>query len=242
MGDFKGHFGPATFFFLCGIYLFLKASMFKSTESIRYTYFGLLIPGIVGMIGSFSLGFGEFVVSAFPGLHSHQDHFRMNFAVFVLSVVQVLHLSGILKGVFWGLVPTVCFFSVGVLTLQHPQGLSFRHILHSFSLVFYIFLSLTQTKNETHTKIHAFRSTHTHTPTHIQPRSPTRLRTRSPAISSSPSPSSSVWNTSSPSPSLPPKKTRKSIPSSDRSPSTRSMLIPPLTKLPFPCSRLSLSS
>lgn len=138
MGDFRGHFGPATFFLLCGIYLYLKASMFKATEGLRYSYIGLLIPGLVGMLGSFALGFGEYIVSGNPSLHSHQDHFRMNFGVFVLAGVYVLHLSGFLKGKFWGLIESICFLTIGILTVQHPQATLAHTMAHHIAGYFFM--------------------------------------------------------------------------------------------------------
>eukprot|EP00008_Paramoeba_atlantica_P011777 CAMPEP_0201489282 /NCGR_PEP_ID=MMETSP0151_2-20130828/21788_1 /ASSEMBLY_ACC=CAM_ASM_000257 /TAXON_ID=200890 /ORGANISM="Paramoeba atlantica, Strain 621/1 / CCAP 1560/9" /LENGTH=273 /DNA_ID=CAMNT_0047874819 /DNA_START=45 /DNA_END=866 /DNA_ORIENTATION=+ len=140
MGNFRGHFGPATFFLIGGIYFFLKASMFRCTHFMRFTYKGLLIPGLIGVVGSFCLGFGEFMVSDSPWLPSHRDHFRLNFSVFFLSVVYVLHLTNILKGSMWGLFPALAFFVDGLVAQMHHQNVMARSMAHQFAgSLFYSF-------------------------------------------------------------------------------------------------------
>jgi len=121
MGTFAGHFFPASFFFLFGVYYFFRSLHLKCTEFIRTSPRGILGGAVIGAFGSAFMIVGEYINSFDPTLPSHVDHFRANFCVFSASFFYLLHANRILTEAFWGLFPSISFLVMGTLMTMHAQ-------------------------------------------------------------------------------------------------------------------------
>ena len=125
MGTFAGHFFPATFFLLAGLYFFFRSLRLKCTDFIRTTQNGILGAPAIGLFGSGFMIVAEYINSSDPFLPSHMDHFKANFAVFVAAAFMILHAKRVLTEAFWGLAPAVSFIVLGALMGMHPQRMNF---------------------------------------------------------------------------------------------------------------------
>lgn len=142
MGTFAGHFFPATFFCLYGLYSFFRALHLKCTEFIRTTPRGIMGGAAIGSFGSAFMIVAEYINSSDPTLPSHMDHFRANFCMFMAAFFILLHVNRVLTEAFWGLIPSISFIVLGTLMGMHPQRTQSHIFLALSFLHFFLFYFL----------------------------------------------------------------------------------------------------
>ena len=112
------------------------------TSPLRQDSFYVVLPILMGAIGSSLIGISEFMESGDPWGTTHLAHYRLNFGLFLAAIVTLMHMMRLLPGNVWGLVLGHCWIVLGIYMTSHHQHNLALTLTHQFSAAIFIFVGL----------------------------------------------------------------------------------------------------
>eukprot|EP01095_Lingulamoeba_sp_RSL-Kostka_P012976 TRINITY_DN524_c0_g1_i1.p1 TRINITY_DN524_c0_g1~~TRINITY_DN524_c0_g1_i1.p1 ORF type:complete len:337 (+),score=71.54 TRINITY_DN524_c0_g1_i1:64-1074(+) len=133
MGTLLGHGSTGSFFFLCGLIIFLRSLGVSYLRGMRTNKYLLSFQGMGFLIGGIIYEIGELSVMVLTGDNwgmGHLQHTIMAASFSLTGLVLLLHMHRVLTGVGWAFIPSFEWLALATLFYFHEQHKEYTQFGH----------------------------------------------------------------------------------------------------------------